>query len=118
VNFLSVYLSSQRKVFSSASIRPALAPISIAMLAMVNLPSMVRAATASPVYSADIYVAPSAVTSPIRYSIRSLEYTPLGKVPLQTNLKVSGTLNHMRPEISPPARSVDPTPVEKAFRAP
>ena len=97
---------------------PNFAPISTAIFDMVILPSMPIEGTPSPENSTDIYVAPSAPTSPITLSARSLALTPRSKEPEMLTVIVSGTLNQSLPVCAAAATSAEPRPVEQALSAP
>ena len=107
----SIVLSSTGKI-------PFFAPASIAMFAIVNLLSMDRFVSPSPLNSIAMYLAPSTPISPIILRIISLPLTHCLKLPFSTNLSDSGTLNHDFPVAIVQAKSVLPTPVENAPRAP
>ena len=55
---------------------------------------------------------------PMRWRITSLPLTMGWSLPVRWTLMASGTLNQVSPVAMPAAMSVDPTPVEKAPRAP
>ena len=97
---------------------PAFAPASIAMLQIVRRPSISISCIALPPISSTLYNAPSTPMSPIRCRIRSFALTHLFSFPLNSTFMVGGTLNHVSPEAIAQARSVEPTPVEKAPSAP
>ena len=73
---------------------------------------------AEPVISRVLYKAPSTPMSPIRCKIKSLAETHLFNVPLNSTLIADGTLNQVSPDVIAQARSVEPTPVENAPKAP
>ena len=55
---------------------------------------------------------------PMRWRITSLPLTMGWSLPVRWTWMASGTLNQVSPVAMPAAMSVDPTPVEKAPRAP
>ena len=97
---------------------PFLAPASIAMLQMLKRSSMDSFATPGPVNSMLWYSAPSTPIMPMICRMTSLPDTQGAGVPVRLNLRAEGTRNHARPVAMPAARSVDPTPVENAPKAP
>ena len=73
---------------------------------------------ALPVNSIAEYSAPSTPIMPMMCRMTSLPDTPGASSPSISNLRVGGTLNQARPVARPTPASVEPTPVEKAPRAP
>ena len=100
------------------SIIPFLAPISIAILHMVALPSTPMFSIVSPQNSAVLYVAPAIPTSPIMFNMMSLGAMYGLSLPSISILIASGTMNHVFPVAQTIARSVAPIPVENAPNAP
>jgi hypothetical protein len=88
------------------------------MLQIAERLSMDKTEIVSPQNSTAMYIAPFAFNRPIKDRITSLEKTPAGNFPDKSILSVSGTLNQSLPYVIATAKSVDPTPVEKALRAP
>ena len=97
---------------------PFFAPASIAILQMVNLPSIGISRIVLPPISSVLYKAPSTPISPIKYKIKSLAVTYLFNLPLNSTLIADGTLSQVSPEAIAQAISVEPIPVEKAPIAP
>ncbi len=88
------------------------------MLLSVKRLCMGIASMPGPPNSSALYVAPSAPSSPIRVSIRSLASTPGASTPETSMRYVSGTRSQVLPLTMPTATSVLPMPVAKAPRAP
>ncbi len=97
---------------------PFFAPASMAMFAMVNRCGMESLATTSPQNSSAAYSAPSTPISPMSRRIRSLPPTSGRRVPVYSTRIVGGTRSQVSPVAITAAKSVLPTPVEKAPRAP
>ena len=100
------------------SIIPFLAPISIAMLHMVALPSTPIFSIVSPQNSAVLYVAPAIPIVPIMFRMMSFGAMYSFSSPVMFILMASGTMNHVFPVAHTMARSVAPIPVENAPKAP
>ena len=75
-------------------------------------------ATPGPVNSRDWYLAPSTPILPMRVRITSLPETCGRSFPVRFTRMAEGTLNQVSPAAMAAPMSVDPTPVEKAPRAP
>ncbi len=88
------------------------------MLAIEKRSSIESEERPSPENSIDLYKAPSTPIMPIMWSITSLPLTHFLSFPVRLNFIAEGTLNHAYPVAIPAAISVEPTPVEKAPRAP
>lgn len=74
-----------------------LAPSSMEWQERVSRASMLSLSTRSPHHSMDLYWAMEGVYLPMIFRNTSLEQVPLGRVPLQTILTVSGTWNQSSP---------------------
>ena len=72
----------------------------------------------SPKNSSDLYNAPSTPILPIKYKIKSLPVTNFFLLPVTLTRIAPGTLNQVYPTDMAAPKSVDPTPVENAFKAP
>ena len=90
----------------------------MAMLQMHSRSSMLSVSTPGPVNSMDLYSAPSTPIFPMMVRITSLPLQLGGSCPVSRNRMAEGTLNQASPVAMPAAISVEPTPVEKAPRAP
>ncbi len=95
-----------------------MAPVSTAMLAMVKRSSMGRRAVTSPENSRALYLAPWTPIKERSARMRSLPPIFSGFSPSNRTFIVVGTRSQVSPSAQRAARSVLPTPVAKAPRAP